>query len=70
MCRISAFNPSPAEGNWSYRSYTGVTSAVDHVFARGEVEVVSARYVVEGIAGVGPVDHVALVVEIESAGLA
>ena len=46
-------------GGWSYRSYSGVTSAVDHVFVRGEIEVVSARYVAEGIAGVGPVDHAA-----------
>ena len=34
----------------------GATSRVDHVFVRGGVEVVSARYVAEGIAGVGPVD--------------
>ena len=52
-----------AEGSWSYRGRAGVTSSVDHVFVRGEVEVVSARYGAEGIAGVGPLDHAALVVE-------
>ena len=44
--------------------YSGATSSVDHVFVRGVVEVLSARYVAEGIAGVGPVDHAALVVEV------
>ena len=53
----------PADGGWSYRSYAGVTSSVDHVFVRGDIEVASARYVAEGTAGVGPVDHAALVVE-------
>ena len=57
----------PADGDWSYRR-TGaehVRSTVDHVFVRGEVEVVSARYVTEGVVGVGPVDHAALVVEVD-----
>ena len=53
---------APTEGSWSYRSYSGATSSVDHVFVRGEVEVGSAQYVAEGIAGVGPVDFAALVV--------
>jgi hypothetical protein len=59
----------PAEGEWSYRR-TGaehVRSRVDHVFVRSEVEVTSARYVAEGIVGVGPVDHAALVVEVAAA---
>jgi hypothetical protein len=38
---------------------------VDHVFGPGKAEVVSAHYVAEEIVGVGPVDHAALVVEVE-----
>ena len=52
-----------ADGDWSYQSYSGVTSSVDHVFVRGDVEVLSAQYVMKGVVGVGPVDHAALVVE-------
>ena len=55
----------PADGPWSYKGNTGVASVVDHAFARGDVDVLSARYVAEGIAGVGPVDHAALAVEVE-----
>jgi endonuclease/exonuclease/phosphatase family metal-dependent hydrolase len=63
MLQGAGWRWGPAEGTWSYRSYSGVTSAVDHVFVGGDVEVRSARYVVDGIVGVGPVDHTALVVE-------
>ena len=55
---------APTEGSWSYRSYSGATSSVDHVFVRDGVAVVSAWYAAERIAGVGPVDHAALVVEV------
>ena len=53
-----------ADGDWSYKGIDGVTSAVDHVFVRGEVEVVSAQYMADGVFGVGPVDHAALVVDV------
>ena len=48
----------------SCRQCRDVVDAEHHVFVRGVVEVLSARYVAEGIAGVGPVDHAALVVEV------
>ena len=63
MLEGAGWNWRCAEGGWSYRGYSGVTSRLDHVFVRGELEVLSARYVVDGIVGVGPVDHAALVVE-------
>ena len=63
MLEVDGWRWCQAEGDWSYRSYSGVTSSVDHVFVRGDVDVQSARYVTEGIVGVGPVDHAALVVE-------
>ena len=66
MLREAGWRWCRADGPWSYRSYSGVTSSVDHVFVRGEVEAVEARYVVDGIVGVGPVDHAALVVEVEA----
>ena len=64
LLREAGWRHAPADGSWSYRGRTGVTSTVDHVFVRGGVAVVRARYVAEGIAGVGPVDHAALVVEV------
>jgi len=64
MLREAGWRRCPEDGPWSYRSYSGVTSSVDHVFVRSSAEVTSARYVVDGIVGVGPVDHAALVVEV------
>ncbi len=40
--REAGWTHAVAEGGWSYRSYSGVTSSVDHVFVRGGVEVKSA----------------------------
>ena len=60
----------PADGDWSYRR-TGaehVRSKVDHVFVRGSLDVLAARYAAEGITGVGPVDHAALVVDVARSG--
>ena len=62
--RESGWSWHKADGDWSYKGNTGVTSAVDHAFVRGEVEVGSAQYMADGVFGVGPVDHAALVVDV------
>ena len=64
MLQRAGWSWHKADGDWSYKGRTGATSSVDHLFVRGEVEVVSARYVVDGAFGVGPVDHAALVVDV------
>ncbi len=62
--REAGWRHAPAGGGWSFQGRNGTGSAVDHVFVRDGVEVVLARYVAEGIIGVGPVDHAALVVDL------
>jgi hypothetical protein len=65
MLREAGWRWCSAEGDWSYRSNSGVTSSVDHLFVRGAVEVAAARYLADGIVGVGPLDHAALVVDVQ-----
>jgi hypothetical protein len=58
----------PANGAWSYRSGSGRSSTVDHLFTRGSIEVQSVRYEAEPFVDAGLTDHAALVVEVARPG--
>jgi endonuclease/exonuclease/phosphatase family metal-dependent hydrolase len=67
LLREAGWRRYTAEGVWSYRSGSGHTSTVDHVFTRGDIAVLSARYVSEPFVTEGLTDHAALVVDVEAA---
>lgn len=63
LLREAGWRRYTAVGAWSYRSGSGHTSKVDHVFTRGHIAALSARYVSEPFVTEGLTDHAALVVE-------
>ena len=53
-----------AKGDWSYKGNNGSASRVDHVLSRGNVKVLSARYVADPFVPTHT-DHAALLAEVE-----
>jgi endonuclease/exonuclease/phosphatase family metal-dependent hydrolase len=65
LLREAGWRRYTAEGVWSYRSGSGRTSTVDHVFTRGDIAVLSAQYVSEPFVTEGLTDHAALVADLD-----
>lgn len=64
MC-TGGWRRTDAVGDWSYKGNNGSTSRVDHILSRGEVNVLSARYVTDPFVP-AHTDHAALLADIVS----